>query len=271
MRQLHFFTVLIALILSPLAALADPVTDDISNSITELGQVTNAHTIALSVFFFLTGLYLCFAGGLHQQTTVFLAGFWVGANITYIILTNAKPSGFGSNTATILLVVSIVVGILLGGLLACCFFLAIYLLGAFAGYCFALWLLAWASNGLIQTGWGRAILIVVCCLVGVIAIHFLEKPVFIIASAFIGAFLIIAGVDVYVKAGFLEAMSSFVHGATSAQSVWDSTPKLRGELAGVAALAVVGALVQFLHGRRRSAHMPWRERYPYGQYGWKRV
>jgi hypothetical protein len=34
MRQLHFFTVLIALTLSPLAALADPVTDDINNAIT---------------------------------------------------------------------------------------------------------------------------------------------------------------------------------------------------------------------------------------------
>lgn len=34
MRQLHFFTVLIALTLSPLAALADPVSDDINNAIT---------------------------------------------------------------------------------------------------------------------------------------------------------------------------------------------------------------------------------------------
>lgn len=209
--------------------------------------------------------------GVHQQTTVFLAGFWVGANVAYIVLTNAKPEGFGSNTATILLVVSIVVGLVFGGLLACCFFLAIYLLGAFAGYVFALWLLAWTSNGLIQTGWGRAVLIIVCVIVGMILIHFLEKTVFIIASAFIGAFLIILGVDIYVQAGLLEAISSFVHGSTTIVNLWDATPKLRGELAGVAILAIVGAIVQFFHGRRRSAPMPWRDRYPYGQYGWKRV
>jgi hypothetical protein len=200
-----------------------------------------------------------------------LVGFWVGANVAYIILTNAKPDGYGSNTATILLVVSIIVGLLFGGLLACCFFLAIYLLGAFAGYMFALWIRAWASNGVIQTGWGRAVLIIVCVIVGVILMHFLEKFVFIIASAFIGAFLIMLGIDVYVKAGLLEAVSSLVHGTTSVDALWEATPKLRGELAGVAILAIVGAIVQFMHGRRRSAPMPWRDRYPYGQYGWKRV
>ncbi|CAM0137294.1 hypothetical protein VKS41_005005 [Umbelopsis sp. WA50703] len=272
MRQLHFLTALLALILAPLGSWAAPTTvDEVTSTVTGWIHSVDAHTIVLSIFFLLTGLYLCFAGGVHQQTTVFLVGFWVGANVAYIILTNAKPDGYGSNTATILLVVSIIVGLLFGGLLACCFFLAIYLLGAFAGYMFALWILAWASNGVIQTGWGRAVLIIVCVIVGVILMHFLEKFVFIIASAFIGAFLIMLGIDVYVKAGLLEAVSSLVHGTTSVDALWEATPKLRGELAGVAILAIVGAIVQFMHGRRRSAPMPWRDRYPYGQYGWKRV
>lgn len=200
---------------------------------------------------------------------MFIIGFYVGANIAYVVLTNAKAD-YGDNTDTILLVVSIVVGLLCGGLLCCCFFLAVYLLGALLGYLAALWLLSWASNGLIQSNWGRAILIVCFIIAGVILMAFLERIVFVVGSAFIGSFAILCGVDIYVKSGFLELVNQFLH-AKSLDILVDSTPTLRGMLAGCMGLTIVGSLIQWCMIRRDdSTYRGWRERYP-SRAGWRRV
>lgn len=200
---------------------------------------------------------------------MFIVGFYVGANIAYIILTNAKAD-YGSNTQTILLVVSIVVGILAGGLLCCCFFLAVYLLGALLGYIAALWLLSWVTNGLIQSNWGRAILIVCFIIAGVVLMAFLERPMFVIASAFIGSFAIFCGIDVYLKTGFLELIDQFLH-AKNLNVLIEVTGPLRGMLGGCLGLAIVGCLIQWCMIRRDdSTYRGWNERYPRGG-GWRRV
>lgn len=176
-------------------------------------------------------------------------------------MTNAK-SDFGTNSQTILLCVSIGVGLLVGGLLCCCLFLAVYLLGALLGYAFALWLLSWVSNGLIQTNWGRAILIICLVIAGVVLMAFLERPMFIIASAFIGSFAIFCGADVYVKSGFLELVDQFLH-AKSLNVLVNATGTLRGMLGGCLGLAVVGALLQWCMISRSS--------HPRQGAGWNRV
>lgn len=209
--------------------------------------------------------------GVHQKFTMFIVGFYVGANVAYIILTNAKPD-YGSNTATILLVVSIVVGLLAGALLSCCFFLAVYLLGALLGYLAALWFLSWSDNGVIQSNWGRAILIICCVVVGVVLMAFLERPMIVIATSFIGSFLIFFGVDLYVQTGFTTAVASFLQ-ARNLDTLIQSSSGVRGMLGGTLALTVVSALVQWLHIRRRQQPvMVWSQQYPMRSgYGWRRV
>lgn len=238
-------------------------------TLTFAGHTVTVQGIVFSVVLFISGGYLCFLGGVYQKFTMFIVGFYCGSNIAYIIMTNAK-SDYGSNTQTILLVVSVVVGILAGGLLCCCFFLAVYLLGALLGYIFALWLLSWVSNGLIQSNWGRAILIICMIILGIVLMVFLERPMFIIASAFIGSFAIFCGIDVYVKSGFLELVDKFLH-ARDVDMLVEATGPLRGMLAGCLGLAIVGGLIQWCLIRRDSnGYRSWNERHPRGG-GWRRV
>ncbi|KAI9027670.1 hypothetical protein CLU79DRAFT_740217 [Phycomyces nitens] len=251
---------------SPLVPRQEPT--DKTINLTIAGHTVSVHGIVLSVILFLTGAYLCFLGGVHQNTTMFLVGFYVGSNVAYIVLTNAKAD-YGENTATILLVVSVVVGLLAGLLLSCCFFLAVYLLGALLGYMAALWLLAWANNGLIETNWGRAILIVCFVIAGVILMAFLERPMIVIATAFIGAFAIFIGVDLYVKTGFVEAVETFLR--VKNLGVFEATTQVRGMLGGTLGLALVGALLQWLLIRRSERDISWSSNYPNNQYGWRRV
>ncbi|CDH59587.1 hypothetical protein RO3G_06316 [Lichtheimia corymbifera JMRC:FSU:9682] len=272
-RALYTLTWLIACLAAnalPLVA-RDPLDGENTIELPISGHTISVHGVVLSIILFISGLYLCFLGGVHQKFTMFIVGFYVGANVAYIILSNAKPD-YGSNTETILLVVSVVVGLLAGALLSCCFFLAVYLLGALLGYLAALWFLSWSDNGVIQSNWGRAILIVCCVVVGVVLMAFLERPMIVIATAFIGSFLIFFGIDLYVQTGFTTAVASFLH-ARNVDTLIQSSSGVRGMLGGTLALTVVSALLQWLHIRRRQQPvMVWSQQYPMRSgYGWRRV
>ncbi|ORZ13157.1 hypothetical protein BCR42DRAFT_355462 [Absidia repens] len=275
-QRLLIFLSIASLLLSflPLSDGAPLIPRDPSDTTTVTLPFTDhavtVQSIVLTVILFVTGGYLCFLGGVHQHFTMFIVGFYVGSNVAYIILINAKDD-YGSNTATILLVVSVVVGILAGLLLSCCFFLAVYLVGALLGFFAALWLLSWVTNGVIQSNWGRAILIIVFVIVGIVLMAFFERILMVIATAFIGSFAIFIGIDVYLKTGFVESVISFLR-ARSTSVIAEATPQLRGMLGGCLGLAIVGALIQFCQLRRHSQPPPtWNQRHPYGQYGWKRI
>ncbi|KAI7868514.1 hypothetical protein BDF14DRAFT_560183 [Spinellus fusiger] len=276
-RQFHqalFYLSAVALLLSFLGTCVSASSlvarQDIAENtinVTIAGHVLSIHGIIASVILFITGIYLCFAGGVHQRLTIFLVGFYVGCNVAYIILTNAKDN-YGANNDTIFLVVTILAGVLIGSILVCCLFLAIYLLGALLGYMAALWLLTWVDNGLIQQGWGRAILIICFVIAGVILMAFLERPMIVIATAFVGSFAIFVGVDMYVNTGFNQAVEIFLK--AKSLDVFQSSPQVRGMLAGTLGLALVGAIIQWLLIRNRE-HTSWRANRAPGQGGWSRV
>ncbi|KAI8338606.1 hypothetical protein BC941DRAFT_469713 [Chlamydoabsidia padenii] len=276
-KQNHYqkTTFVFYLILFFLPSLAGaPLIEDITIGTTTItlpfvSHDVNIQSVILSGILFLTGGYLCFLGGIHQRLTIFIIGFYVGSNLTYVILLNAKED-YGINTDTLFLTMTIVVGILTGRLLLCSFFLAVYLVGALMGYFSALWLLSWATNGLIQTNWGRAILILGSVLVGVVMVAFFERLLMMVATAFIGSFAIFIGLDVYVMTGFAESVITFLHAwkstattdsivasakTSSSMVIAEATPQLRGMLVGCLGLAVLGTLIQFGQLRRRS-HPP---------------
>ncbi|KAG0280416.1 hypothetical protein BGZ95_010231 [Linnemannia exigua] len=96
----------------------------------------------------ITGLILCFFGIRFFRVCMFLIGFYFFGNISYIGMANG-----GVTSETLLLIVSIVVGIFGGLLLVCCSRLGVAVLGALALYSLGLWILGWKSGGFRM--WGR--------------------------------------------------------------------------------------------------------------------
>jgi len=194
------------------------------------------------------GLILCFFGVRFFRICMFLIGFYFFGNISYIGMVNG-----GVTSQTLLLVISIVVGILGGLLLVCCSRLGVAVLGAMALYSLGLWILGWQSGGLIHSTTGRAILLGVLAVVGFIVGFIREKETVIIGSAILGAYSFVVGVDFFAHTGFISQTDSFIN---SKNNVDARVGKLSGPeyalLATFIVLAILGMIVQFRWFGRRN-------------------
>ncbi|KAF9346136.1 hypothetical protein BGX26_002387 [Mortierella sp. AD094] len=193
------------------------------------------------------GLVLCFFGVRFFHVTVFLIGYYFFANVAYIAMANGGVSSF-----TLLLVISIVVGIFGGLLLVCCSRLGVAVLGALALYSLGLWILGWRYGGIITSSTGRGILLGVLVAVGFIVGFIFEHKTVIIGTALVGAYSIVAGIDFYAHTGFLDQANSFINSKSSINNRVDSMSAAEyGLLAAFIVLALLGMVVQFkLWGRR---------------------
>lgn len=164
-------------------------------------------------------------------------------------LLHAQPqSGYNEDPAlstTIILLVSIAVGFVVGILFVCCATVAIWLLGAVAGYALANFILALVDGGLIKNEIGRIIFIAVLTIAGLILTCIFEDTIIILSTSFIGADAIILGIDAFAKTGFYLSIRAFLDRAP-----YTTNSKIYGMLAGLVGLFIIGSLVQFRYHRK---------------------
>jgi len=187
------------------------------------------------------GLLLCFFGVRFFRVTMFLIGFYFFGNLVYVGMANG-----GVTSSTLLLVISIIVGIIGGLLMVCCSRLGVAILGALALYSLGLWILGWKSGGVITSSTGRGIFLAVLVIVGFIVGFIREHETVIIGSAIVGAYSFVAGVDFYAQTGFLQQTDSFIN---SKNGIDNRVGGLSGEqialLVTFIVLALLGMAVQF--------------------------
>jgi hypothetical protein len=224
--------------------------------------------IVLAVILFVCGIFLLFFGYRNFRMTMFLVGFYVFANVAWIILTNAEPAGtYGSARLTILLVVSLGVGLIAGLFLACCFHLGLWLLGAYGGYVLGLWILAWQSNGVIQQRWGQGLFLGLMALAGFFLTFFFERTTVIFFTSLIGAYSIIFALDIFLNTGFIQSAEYFLDSNPNHQVSYVVSWRVYAMLAALIVLTFIGVAVQFALSRR-AAKASWISRYGYGgRYG----
>jgi len=214
----------------------------------------SVHDIIVGIILLSTGIMFCFFGRRIYHLTLFLLGFYIGSILGWIILTNNEPaSGYGGNNSpTIILIVSLAIGFLVGMIFICLADFAIYLLGALVGYALALFLLSWANNGIIQSKTGQIIFIVALIIIGIILIHFFKDDVIIFGTAFIGAYAIILGIDMFAQTGFTDSVRSFLDG--NHKVMYNATTKVYLMLGGLLGFFILGGVYQ--HHRNRGDFYP---------------
>ncbi|KAG0032722.1 hypothetical protein BGZ81_010230 [Podila clonocystis] len=232
---------------------AAPVTNpnDDNNSVTDTVRdgpynITVQAGIAGAIMI-IAGFLLCFFGYRLFHVTMFLIGFYFFGNISYIGMVNG-----GVTSETLLLVISIVVGILGGLLLICCSRLGVAILGALALYSLGLWILGWKSGGIITSRVGRGILLGVLAVVGFFIGLCRERETVIVGSALVGAYSFVAGVDMFAHTGFVNQADSFINSKNNIDNRVAFDAKQYALLATFIVMALLGMAIQFrAWGRRR--------------------
>ncbi|GJJ73923.1 hypothetical protein EMPS_06281 [Entomortierella parvispora] len=241
----------LSMLINLMTTMAAPI-DIVSKKITDPAaagpyQISVQGGIAGAILI-IAGLLLCFFGYRLFHATMFLIGFYFFGNVAYIGMANG-----GVTSQTLLLVISIVVGILGGLLLICCSRLGVAVLGALALYSLGLWILGWKSGGLITSTTGRAILLGVLAAVGFILGFVREREMVIIGSALVGAYSVVAGIDMFAHTGFVNQADSFINSKTSIDNRVDGmTWKEYALLAAFIVLALLGMAIQFRAWGRRN-------------------
>ncbi|KAF9350037.1 hypothetical protein BGX34_001446 [Mortierella sp. NVP85] len=193
------------------------------------------------------GFLFAFFGHKFFKITLFLAGFYVCATLTWIALRNLEPStGYGPDPEWVYIGVSGAVGFVGGCLFLCFWRLGFAAIGGVAGFYLAIFVLSWSSSGVISNGTGRTIFIIGCIIVGIALTFFLERHVVILGTAIAGSGSFFVGLDSFVQTGFQKAFIEFLSGNHSVLvGEYQVTSKVYGMLAGTLGMMVIGACFQY--------------------------
>ncbi|KAF9935980.1 hypothetical protein BGZ67_002841 [Mortierella alpina] len=255
-RSMAFLAFMLCFLTSVLAAPGDDVSiqaPDPTGKDGALFKITVSGTI-VAIVLMVAGFLFAFFGHKFFKITLFLAGFYVFSTLAWIALRNAEPAaGYGTNAQWIYLGVAGAAGILGGGLFLCFWRLGFAAIGAIAGFYLAIFILSWASQGVISNGTGRTIFIVACVIVGIILTFFVERHVIIIGTAIVGSGSFFVGLDNFINTGFSAAFTAFLsgkgHQALLGTDGYQVSPKVYGMLAGTLAMMVIGACFQYYKHR----------------------
>ncbi|KAJ1562418.1 hypothetical protein HK096_010151 [Nowakowskiella sp. JEL0078] len=114
-------------------------------------------------------------------------------------------------------------------------------LGALLGYAIGNFAIV-SGLGSVLDSKGTVVFIVVCVLVGAIAIFFVEKYVIVFGTSLTGAFAFIIGLDMFVTTGFNQLIRLALNAQTP--DIRQIPGKIWGMAIGVMFLTVIGVIVQ---------------------------
>jgi len=183
------------------------------------------------------------------KVVLFLIGFLAGFTVVYFIIVGVTHGRSENWLPYVALAAAVVVGILVGLLTICIYYVGIFLAGASIGF-----LVPWFILGAINIPFLRThfyVIIIICAvvavIVGILAL-ILQKWFFIVGTSILGAFIVIWGVDYYIELGsMVYYLLLFAENRSSLKPCWYSWTMMPVFFV----LALAGFLVQaFVTGRK---------------------
>ncbi|KAJ3045303.1 hypothetical protein HK097_001253 [Rhizophlyctis rosea] len=208
----------------------------------------NVYSGVTGAILIITGLIMVFLGHKLWKPIWFICGFYAGGVIGLVILSAIESRGtnLGPNRDLIYIILCIILGLMFGGMFLCLIKLAIFAVGGLLGFVVATAILAGITSGPIATSLGRGLFIAGMIILFAILVAVIERPILVLATAFVGAFAVLIGVDAFVQAGLARATSLLLRGG--GLTVTDKI--LWIEIAAFLVLGAIGAVVQFVLGKK---------------------
>ncbi|RKO90383.1 hypothetical protein BDK51DRAFT_45980 [Blyttiomyces helicus] len=209
-----------------------------------------------------TGFLFCFWGIRFFKLTLFLAGFYAGVILSYIIMNKiAENSDSVSGQGHwVYLAGALVGGLLIGALCVCAFRLACLVIGALFGLAIGELVMIFGL-GTVVDGSTKTMIIVIFVVLGAVSVFFYERYIIIFGTALLGASIFVCGVDVFARLGLIELLTLAIE--YQMPPLADIPPKVWGLAGGGLVMALAGIYVQ-----GRPAHRKPDGTYMTGHPGW---
>lgn len=156
--------------------------------------------VAIGAGSLLIGLFLTFCGKRFFKPFLAVSGFIGGFILGICALLWAEPFYDGLLRSWWLLT-PFVLGVILAMLCLWIIKMALTIAAAAGGFALGSSMISLFSLDIV----GRVIFMAICILVAIVLVFVIEKLILCIASALIGAFVAVGGLDLFIKTGFLEA------------------------------------------------------------------
>ncbi|KAL0087879.1 hypothetical protein J3Q64DRAFT_1466235 [Phycomyces blakesleeanus] len=153
----------------------------------------------------LLGIYFLLFGYRFFRSTLGLVGFVFFAAMTWIGLVNNEPPFGYTHNEIVYVCVPVGLGIVGAILFIFVYPIAIYFVGGLGGYFLAVFILSWKSSLVIQIEVARICFIVGLGVVMAILVFMIESYTIIFCTAFIGGYLLMLGLDLFIHTGFVNS------------------------------------------------------------------
>ncbi|KAI7903373.1 uncharacterized protein BX663DRAFT_434048 [Cokeromyces recurvatus] len=160
----------------------------------------------------LIGIYFLIFGFSSFRGTLAAVGFVFFALMTWIGLVNNEPMYGYPHNEIVYTCVSVGLGLVGAFLFIFLYGISIYFIGGLAGLFLAVFILSWKENLVIQLQIARICFIIGMGIIFVILIILAESYSVIFCTAFIGAFLFILGLDLFIHTGLINSFLSIFDG-----------------------------------------------------------
>ncbi|KAG1455341.1 hypothetical protein G6F56_007090 [Rhizopus delemar] len=134
------------------------------------------------------GLFLCVMGFRLFKPMLIIMGLLTFGSMTWIALANNKPSTHYANDSITMITVPAGLGVLGAILYFQFWYIAIYLVGSLGGLALAAFICTWKSGMVLVTG---------------ILTFFAARPMVFFSTSFVGAYVVMLGVDCLARQGYL--------------------------------------------------------------------
>ncbi|KAI8802160.1 hypothetical protein BJ742DRAFT_834156 [Cladochytrium replicatum] len=264
----------------------DNAINTVANPVAWLNEINWGSSI-VAIVLIVFGVLMAFAGFALFKIILFIAGFYSFSLLTVFILDlvaanlqGEQLTNFNNNAAIIFGVCVLIMGIVGGALFLCLWRLGLFFIGALLGYTISAFILAVTGSSFISSDVWRYVFIGAFSLVFAIAILFVEKPLLIISTAISGAFALTMGIDVFVRTGFVAAVTGVANSVknSGAGAIENGVKGIFGGSTLVMAIvfvavAVLGIVVQFVvsgrtQGNGRFSHAAYDGKPRPGVHGW---
>ncbi|KAI8095053.1 uncharacterized protein B0P05DRAFT_577046 [Gilbertella persicaria] len=138
-------------------------------------------------------------------------GLLTFGSMTWIALANLKPEAGYSRDEITMITVPAGVGVVGAIVYYFLWNIALYLVGAFSGFLFAVFILTWKSNFLIENLIGRYCFIGGMALVCAALIWAALRPALFFATSFVGAYILMFGIDCLARTGFIAGPQALLN------------------------------------------------------------